>query len=43
LADVDDRISISDNIEVMFNNKDTISLLNKPVEYVEELLNIREV
>lgn len=41
--DVDDSISIGDDVKIMFDDDDTISLLDKRIEDIEELLDIREV
>ena len=40
---VDDSISIGDDVEIMLYHDDTIALLYKRIEDVEELLYIREV
>ncbi len=42
-SDVDDGISIGDDVEIMFDHDDTISLLYQSIEDIEEFLHIREV
>ena len=42
-SDVDDRICIGDDVEIMFDNYDTVPFLYKRIEDVEKFLNIREV
>lgn len=39
-SDVDDSISISDDIEIMFDHDDTIPLLYQSIEDIEEFLYI---
>ena len=42
-SDVDDRICIGDDVEVMFDDDYTVPFLYKRIEDVEELLDIRKV
>jgi hypothetical protein len=42
-TNIDDSISIGDDVEIMLDDKNRITLLNKSIEDIEELLYIREV
>ena len=39
-SNIDNSISIGDNIEIMFDDEDTISLLDKGIEDIEEFLDV---
>lgn len=39
-TDVDDSISTRDDVEIMFNDEDTIPLLDECIEDVEEFLYV---
>ena len=42
-TNVDNRIRIGDNVEVMFDHDDTIPFLNEGIENIEQFLNIRKM
>ncbi len=41
--DVDDGVSIGDDIEIVLDDEYRVPLLHESIEYIEELLHIREV
>lgn len=40
---IDDGITIGDDVEIMLDNYNTISLLDKPIKDIKEFLNIRKM